>query len=570
MISKDKKILISSALPYVNGLPHLGHIVGCLLPADVFARFMRLRGFDVLYVSGVDFHGSPAELGAKKQDMDVEDYCNKYAKQHKEIYDRFELSFDCFSSTHSKENKSLVYEAFDILEKNGFILEKTIKQIYSKTDNMFLADRFVGGTCPYCGYEKARGDQCENCTKLLDPSILVNPYSEISGSKDLEFKETKHLFLKMEKLQPDLEKWLNAVSKNWDKQTASIAKKWINEGLKERSISRDLKWGFPINRTGFDDKVFYVWFDAPYGYLSITKEKKPEVFDDFWNSKNSDNVIYYQFMGKDSVPFHSIFFPAVLIGSGDKYKKVDVIKGLSYLNYDGGKFSKSSGRGVFAKDALDELTADYWRYWLLANAPESDDTNFSFDKFTNDINKDLNDVLGNFILRVIKFYNKKFGNTVQSIDNNLKIFVYKEYDSVIKKISDLILLFNNNMENLFFRKAMENIREMWVIGNEFIDKASPWQLIKTDPERTKTILTLAMNLIRIYGLIIAPICPMFSEKILSVLSLKLGKNWIDLENLSEEFNFIKEETIINSPDIMFEKITDSQKEIWKNKFNGNK
>lgn len=570
MISKDKKILISSALPYVNGLPHLGHIIGCLLPADVFARFMRLRGFDVLYVSGVDFHGSPAELGAKKQNMNVEDYCNKYAKQHKEIYDSFELSFDCFSSTHSEENKFFVYEAFDNLEKNGFIEIKTIKQIYSKSDSMFLADRFVGGTCPYCGYEKARGDQCENCTKLLDPSILINPYSEVSGSKDLEFKETKHIFLKMQNLQPELEKWLNKVSKNWDKQTAGIAKKWINEGLKERSITRDLKWGFPINRSGLDNKVFYVWFDAPYGYLAITKEKKPELFNNFWDSKNSDNVIYYQFMGKDSVPFHSIFFPGVLIGSGDKYKKVDVIKGLSYLNYEGGKFSKSSGRGVFAKDALNELPADYWRYWLLANAPESDDTNFSFDKFTNDINKDLNDILGNFILRVIKFYDKKFGNIILPVNTELKRSVYSEYKYVIDKISNLILSFKEKMENLLFRKAMENIREMWVIGNEFIDKASPWLLIKTDPEKTKIILILAMNLINIYGKLIEPICPVFSKKILSTLSLKPDKKWINFDNLQSEFNKIEENTVIQIPETMFEKITEDQKEIWKNKFTGNK
>jgi len=570
MLLKDKKILISSALPYVNGLPHLGHIIGCLLPADVFARFMRLRGFDVLYVSGVDFHGSPAELGAKKQNMNVEDYCNKYAKQHKEIYDSFELSFDCFSSTHSEENKFFVYEAFDNLEKNGFIEIKTIKQIYSKSDNMFLADRFVGGTCPYCGYEKARGDQCENCTKLLDPSILINPYSEVSGSKDLEFKETKHIFLKMQNLQPELEKWLNKVSKNWDKQTAGIAKKWINEGLKERSITRDLKWGFPINRSGLDNKVFYVWFDAPYGYLAITKEKKPELFNNFWDSKNSDNVIYYQFMGKDSVPFHSIFFPGVLIGSGDKYKKVDVIKGLSYLNYEGGKFSKSSGRGVFAKDALNELPADYWRYWLLANAPESDDTNFSFDKFTNDINKDLNDILGNFILRVIKFYDKKFGNIILPVKTELKRSVYSEYKYVIDKISNLILSFKEKMENLLFRKAMENIREMWVIGNEFIDKASPWLLIKTDPEKTKIILILAMNLINIYGKLIEPICPVFSKKILSTLSLKPDKKWINFDNLQSEFNKIEENTVVQIPETMFEKITEDQKEIWKNKFTGNK
>ncbi len=572
MIPKDKKILISSALLYVNGLPHLGHMVGCLLSSDFFARFMRSRGFEVMYVGGVDLHGSPAELGARKEGISTEEYCENYMRMHKEIYDSFGLSFDCFGSTHSDENRQLIYEAFDGLDKRGFIKEKTVKQIYSKEDGMFLADRFVNGTCPYCGYEKARGDQCENCTKVLDPTILVNPYSAISGSRDLQFMDTKHLFLQLQDLQPDLEKWLSTVSKNWDKQTAGIAKKWISEGLKERSITRDLKWGFPVNRPGFENKVFYVWFDAPYGYLSITKEKKPAKFDDFWDNKNSDNVVYYQFMGKDNVPFHSVFFPAILLGSGDKYKKVDVIKGFSYLTYEGGKFSKSEGIGVFASDALRELNADYWRYWLLSNSPESDDANFSFEKFAADINKDLNDVLGNFVLRVTKFYSKRYGDFLQKIDADLMKSVRDEYDWIVQKSAELAKSFDKNMFGLHLRRAMEDLRAMWSVGNEFIDRSAPWVLAKTDPERAAAVLVFAMNLIRIYGLMIAPACPNFSEKILAVLSLNGVENTVEsrlnTENLEKEFDAVGCGTVLKIPETMFEKITEEQVVEWKKKFGG--
>lgn len=577
MIDKNKRILISSALPYVNGLPHLGHLIGCLLSSDVFARFMRLRGFDVMYVGGVDFHGSPAELGAIKEAKNVEDYCNDYAKKHKEIYDGFLLSFDCFGSTHSKENQELVYEAFEGLEKNGFIFEKTLKQVFSKADNMFLADRYIEGTCPYCGYEKARGDQCENCTKLLDPSDLLNPVSAISGSSDLEITDTKHLFLQLQDLQPELEKWLKDKENNsdnnltWDKQTYGIAKKWVSEGLKERCITRDLKWGFVVPRDGYENKVFYVWFDAPFGYLSIVKEKNPARFDDFW--KKPDETLYFQFMGKDNVPFHAVFFPSVLIGAGDKYKKVDVIKSFSFLNYEGGKFSKSAGRGVFAEDALKELPCDYWRYWLLCNTPESDDVNFSFAKFASDINKDLNDILGNFILRVLKFYNKKYGDVISEIPAESIKNVFNEYNHIIEKTSKLIESYTNNFENLKYRKAMEDLRAIWVIGNEFIDYAAPWVLDKTDSIKTQAILIFAMNLIRIYAVLLSPVCPTFAKKILDIfgidfnpISNKQTIKWVDYENMIDEMSVISFGQKLNIPDSMFNKISDEQVELWKEKF----
>ncbi|MBO5997330.1 MAG: class I tRNA ligase family protein, partial [Alphaproteobacteria bacterium] len=258
------KCLITSALPYINGLPHLGHMVGCLLPSDVYARFMRMQpGVDVLYICGTDEHGTASEVAALKAGVPIQQYCDEYHEKHKKIYDAFNLSFDYLGRTSTEQNKEMTYRIASALDKNGFIEEKTIKQIFSVDDNQFLADRYITGTCPYCGYDKARGDQCENCTKVLDPTDLINARSTISGSTNLEVRETKHLFIKLGALQNQLKKWLETKEFTWPEVAYSIAQKWLNEGLQPRCITRDLKWGFPVNKPGYEDKVFYVWFDAP-------------------------------------------------------------------------------------------------------------------------------------------------------------------------------------------------------------------------------------------------------------------------------------------------------------------
>ena len=409
------KILITSALPYVNGVPHLGHLVGCLLPSDVYARYMRMMGHEVLYVCGTDEHGTPSEVGAAKEGMDVADYCLKYHNRHKEAYDAFNLSFDYFGRTSSEQNREITYHIFEQLDKNGLIEEESIKQIFSIDDNRFLPDRYVTGTCPHCGYDKARGDQCENCTKVLDPTELINPRSTISGSTNLEVRETKHLFLNLPKLEKQLAEWVKSKEPFWPDVAYSIAQKWLKEGLRPRCITRDLKWGFPVPKKGFEDKVFYVWFDAPIGYLGITKQwadEKPgeRNWKDWW--LDAKDVYYVQFMGKDNVPFHSISFPATLLGTGENWTKVDYLKGMSYLTFEGGKFSKSEQRGVFAEDAVKEFPADYWRYWLISNAPEASDSSFTFDLFAGVVNKDLNGVLGNFVSRVMKMTASKIGAEV--------------------------------------------------------------------------------------------------------------------------------------------------------------
>ena len=376
-----QKILVTSALPYINGAPHLGHMIGCLLPSDVYARFMRLTGHDVLYIVGTDEHGTTSEVGAMKAGMDVKSYCDMFHQRHYQAYKDFNLSFDYFGRTSSEQNKEITYRIFNALDKNGFIEEREIQQVYSIDDKMFLADRYITGTCPYCGYEKARGDQCENCTKVLEPTKLINARSTISGSTNLEVRTSKHLFLNLPKIEPKLREWLKTKEAFWPDVAYSIALKWLKEGLQPRCITRDLKWGFPVPKKGYEDKVFYVWFDAPIGYIGITKQwadEKPEERDwkDWW-FENKD-VYYVQFMGKDNVPYHSITFPATLLGTNEGYKQVDYLKGVSYLTYEGGKFSKSEHRGVFVDDAISEFSADYWRYFLMSNIPEGSDASFSF------------------------------------------------------------------------------------------------------------------------------------------------------------------------------------------------
>ncbi len=563
------KILITSALPYVNGVPHLGHLVGCLLPSDVYARYMRMMGHEVLYVCGTDEHGTPSEVGAAKEGMDVADYCLKYHNRHKEAYDAFNLSFDYFGRTSSEQNREITYHIFEQLDKNGLIEEESIKQIFSIDDNRFLPDRYVTGTCPHCGYDKARGDQCENCTKVLDPTELINPRSTISGSTNLEVRETKHLFLNLPKLEKQLAEWVKSKEPFWPDVAYSIAQKWLKEGLRPRCITRDLKWGFPVPKKGFEDKVFYVWFDAPIGYLGITKQwadEKPgeRNWKDWW--LNAKDVYYVQFMGKDNVPFHSISFPATLLGTGENWTKVDYLKGMSYLTFEGGKFSKSEQRGVFAEDAVREFPADYWRYWLISNAPEASDSSFTFDLFAGVVNKDLNGVLGNFVSRVMKMTASKIGAEVPAGGEMTEV-----EEKLIADLQEKADNYCKYMEGLEFKKAMNELRAIWVDGNNYISVTEPWTVIKTDPARAAAILRVCLNLIRIYALLSAPVMPETSAKILA----KFGLNAADMPvlkgfNAAKEIEALQPGHKFEVGDALFERIAPEKTEELKAKYGSDK
>lgn len=563
------KILITSALPYINGVPHLGHMVGCLLPSDVYARFMRMMGHEVLYIAGTDEHGTTSEVGALKEGLSVEDYCNKYHAEHKATYDAFELSFDCFGRTSSPQNKEITYHIFSKLDENGFIDEKTIKQVYSVDDKQFLADRYITGTCPYCGYDKARGDQCENCTKVLEPTELINPKSTISGSTNLEVRETKHLFLNLPKIEKRLAEWVKSKEPYWPDVAYSIAQKWLKEGLQERCITRDLKWGFPVNKAGYEDKVFYVWFDAPIGYIGITKQwadEKPQERD--WKKwwLNADDVKYVEFMGKDNVPFHAIFFPAMLLGTGEKWTFVDYLKGMSYLTFEGGKFSKSEHRGVFADRAVEEFPADYWRYWLMANAPESSDSSFTFDGFVSTVNKDLNGVLGNFVSRVLKMTASKFSSEVPAGG----AFTSQE-NELISALQEKVNNYFSYLENMEFRKALNELRAIWVDGNNYISVAEPWSVIKENPERAAAILRVCINLIRIYAILSYPIMPKVAENMLAKLGLSV-QDMPSLKNfdVKEQIQFLKPGAKFEVGDALFERITPEKCQELKEKYGSQK
>lgn len=547
-----KKILVTSALPYINGVPHLGHIVGCLLPSDVYARFMKMTGHDVLYIAGTDEHGTTSEVGALKAGMDVQSYCDMFHEKHAQTYRDFNLSFDFFGRTSSQQNKEMTYLIFDALDKNGFIEEREVKQVYSVDDQMFLADRYITGTCPYCGYENARGDQCENCTKVLEPTDLINPKSAVSGATNLEVRTSKHLFLNLPKIEPELKNWLKTKEAFWPDVAYSIALKWLKEGLEPRCITRDLKWGFPVPKKGYEDKVFYVWFDAPIGYIGITKQwsdEKPDERDwkDWWFD---DDVYYVEFMGKDNVPYHSITFPATLLGTQKGFKKVDFLKGASYLTFEGGKFSKSEKRGIFASDAVLEFGADYWRYFLMSNMPESSDSSFTFDLFAGVVNKDLNGVLGNFVSRVLKMTASKIGQTVPAAGEMTAI--EKQMIDNLKTHVDLYFKYMNELE---FRKALAELRAVWVEGNNYITLAEPWTVIKEDQARAGAILNVCMNLIRIFALLSYPIMPQTAENMLARFNLKINEH-ADLKdfNLKKELSYFKGSEPFDVSDALFERI----------------
>ena len=557
-----KKYLITSALTYINGFPHIGHLAGSMLNADIYARYLRAKGEDVLFVGGTDVHGTKMEVAAAAEGITYQEYIKKYHDVHTKIYEGFNLSFDAYGNTDSEQNKELTYRIFEGLNKNGYISSKTTKRPFCVDDNQFLADSQVGGTCPYCGYEKAKGDQCENCTKLLEPEELKNPYSTISGSHNIIFKETQNLFIDLDKMQDQIAQWVESKKGIWSDIAYTTAKKWLNEGLQPRGITRDIKNGFPVPQTGYEDKVFYCWFDAPIGYIGITKEwadKDPanRKWEDWW--LNPDEVWHTEFIGKDNIPFHSIIFPAMLFGSKEPWTQVSFLKATSWLNFVGGKISKSEHRGVFLDEALEEFPADYWRYWIPANSPESDDSIFGFDSFQNAVNKDLNDVLGNFINRVLKMTQNNFGAIVPPMGP-----ITDKEKTLFATLDDLIAKYTAQMDAIEFRKSLALLREIWTTGNNYLAQTEPWKVAKTDKAYAGTILNIALNLIHLFAQLTAPIMPETAEKMLAIFGKKPPFAW-PKGSTEQLLTTLKEGDSFLPTDPLFRKITDEEKEALKQK-----
>jgi methionyl-tRNA synthetase len=508
------RTLITSALPYINGVKHLGNLVGSMLPADVYSRYLRQRGHEVLYICATDEHGTPAELAAADAGLEVAEYCAQQHAIQKDLGERFGLSFDHFGRSASPQNEELTRHFAERLRDNGMLEERVTTQIYSRDDGRFLPDRYIIGTCPHCGYDRARGDQCENCARLLEPSQLINPRSAISGSTNLEPRPTKHLFILQSKMAGRIRTWIDSHG-DWPILVTSIARKWLDAGLDDRSITRDLKWGFPVGWPGFEDKVFYVWFDAPIEYLGATKEwadLAPASRD--WRSwwYEASEVRYVQFMGKDNIPFHSINFPITIMGSEEPWKLVDYIKGFNYLTYYGGKYSTSEHRGVFMDDALEILPADYWRYALLANAPESDDSEFTWEGFALTVNKDLAGIFGNFVQRTFKLTTSRFGSQVP--EGGEPGVAEAE---LAAGVDAALASYCEEMDAMRFRQAAFALRTLWTQGNLYLDRTAPWN--EADDARVACVLRTSINLARIEAIVSRPFVPFAAERLASDLRL---------------------------------------------------
>jgi methionyl-tRNA synthetase len=570
-----KRVLITSALPYVAGVKHLGNLVGSMLPADVFGRFCRARGHETLLICATDEHGAPVELAALEEGIPVADYCAKWYGVQKELGDRYGLSFDNFGRSSSAQNHELTLHFARQLWKNGFLELRTTKQAYSPTDGRFLPDRYVIGTCPHCNYDRARGDQCENCTRVLDPIDLKNPRSAVSGAQDIEIRDATHLFLKQSLFVDQLRTWIDAHKAEWPQLVTSIALKWLDEGLKDRGITRDLEWGIPvpddIGEGKLKGKVFYVWFDAPIEYIAATKEwadknNKGEAWKDWWYGDAAKTVTYWEFMGKDNVPFHTVGFPVTIMASKEPWKLVDRLKGFNWLNYDGGKFSTSGKRGIFMDTALEVSPADYWRYYLMSNAPESADSNFTWDHYAGIINKDLADVLGNFVNRVTKFCVARFDGKVPGEG------VYgDEEKALIAELDQRVAQYTEFLEQAEFRKAMGELRAIWVTGNEYMTRAAPWTHIKTDRDKAAVGVRMGLNLVHIFAHLVWPVMPEMAKKIHEAIQPAAYENgaipWVR-GNMAEELDELEAGMPINPPDVLFAKIPEEVVAELKVRFGG--
>jgi len=566
--------LITSAIPYINGIKHLGNLVGSQLPADLYARYQRGRGAEVLFLCATDEHGTPAELAAAKAGKPVAEYCAEMHAVQAEIARGFRLSFDHFGRSSSPQNHALTQHFAGRLADAGLIREVSETQVYSPTDGRFLPDRYIEGTCPNCGFDSARGDQCDNCTKQLDPVDLINPRSTISGATDLEQRETKHLYLCQSQIRQQLQDWIDSKA-DWPILTTSIAKKWLNDGdgLQDRGITRDLDWGIPVKKgdqdwPGMEGKVFYVWFDAPIEYIACGAEwaqangMGADAWERWWRTdKGAADVTYTQFMGKDNVPFHTLSFPATILGSGEPWKLVDYIKSFNYLNYDGGQFSTSRGRGVFMDQALEILPADYWRWWLLSHAPESSDSEFTWENFQTSVNKDLADVLGNFVSRITKFCRAKFGEEVPEGGET-----GPQETALIDALTTRLRAYQTFMDEMEVRKSAQELRAIWVLGNEYLQSAAPWVTIKQDAGRAAMQTRLGLNLIRLYAVLSAPFIPDASAAMLAGLQTD-DAAWPE-GDLGAWLTALPAGHAFTVPEVLFGKITDEQREDWQTRFAG--
>ncbi|MFP4568092.1 MAG: methionine--tRNA ligase [Candidatus Woesearchaeota archaeon] len=543
MIKLEKKILVTSALPYVNNIPHLGTMV-CIISADVYTRFLKLQEKKAISILGTDEHGTTTETIALKLGMTPKEATDHFYKIHKQIYDWFNCEFDCFGRTSCPESTEITQDIFLKLYENGYIIEKEEEQFYDDEAQKFLSDRFIEGECPHCKYKDARGDQCDACGKLLDPKELKNPKSKLTGTKP-ELKKTKHLYIKLQELQPLLEDHINKIKNNWTENAITTTNAWLREGLRERAITRDLKWGIKVPLKDYEEKVFYVWFDAPIGYIAITKANRKD-WQDWWHNPEETKLV--QFMGKDNTPFHSVLFPSSLIGTKQKYTLVDTLNVNEYLNYENDKFSKSRGIGIFGDNIQETgIPADAWRYYLIMNRPERTDTMFSWKDFQDKVNNEIVGNFANLINRTLTFIKKFSDGKIEKITNSWN------YEENIQKITKYY-------EDIELKRALKEIMTLSKKANQYFQEQEPWKKIKEQPALAKNDLAILANIIKDLAILIEPIMPQTSKDIYAQLNIK--------KQTIKDINTKLENHEIGDVKPLFSKIEDKKITEFKEKYSG--
>ncbi|CEJ59089.1 Putative Methionyl-tRNA synthetase [Penicillium brasilianum] len=559
----ERNILITSALPYVNNVPHLGNVVGSVLSADVFSRYHKACGHPTLYICGTDEYGTATETKALEEKVTPEELCAKYNKIHQEVYKWFNIGFDHFGRTPTQKHTEISQTIFKRLYDNGFLDERTAEQPFCEKHGSFLADRYVEGECPRCHYDDARGDQCDKCGHLLDPFDLINPRCKLDGATPVR-RETKHIHLLLDKLQPEVEKWSSeAISKgDWPKNSRVITESWLKEGLKDRGITRDLKWGVPVPLDDFENKVLYVWFEACIGYPSITANYTKD-WELWW--RNPENVQLYQFLGKDNVPFHSVIFPATQIGTRDKWTMLHHLSATEYLNYESGKFSKSRGIGVFGTNAKETgVGPDVWRYYLLKNRPETGDTQFEWRSFVDANNSELLAKLGNLVNRVVKLVNASFGGVIPEFT------VPESFKPFEEEVSGLLKQYIEEMESVHLRAGVNTAMRLAEAGNGLIQaNRLDNSLIANEPERAAAVVGSVLNLIHLLASVFAPYMPGTSDSILE----QLNAPFLTIPSLEALKNGWKPDSLkgghkIGKAAYLFSRIDPKKADEWREAFGG--
>ena len=551
-VSKEyKRYLITSALPYANGPVHIGHLAGVYVPSDIYTRYLRLKGHDVISVCGSDEHGVPITIKARKEGITPQQVVDRYHEIIEKSFRRLGMSFDIYSRTSSPTHRVTASEFFRKLYDEGKFIEQTSEQFYDEEAQTFLADRYIVGECPHCHNEKAYGDQCEKCGSTLSPDELINPRSALSGGK-IEKRETKHWYLPLDKYEGFLREWILEGHKEWKSNVYGQCKSWLDLGLQPRAVSRDLDWGIPVPVEGADGKVLYVWFDAPIGYISATKDLTPE-WEKYWKSEDTKMV---HFIGKDNIVFHCIVFPSMLKAHGG-YILPENVPANEFLNLEGDKISTSQNWAVWLHEYLDEFPGkeDVLRYVLCANAPETKDNDFTWKDFQSRNNSELVAVLGNFVNRALVLTKKYYDGVVPERG------ALTEYDeATIEELQKIKASLERNIEHYHFREALKDAMAYSRIGNKYLADTEPWKVVKSDPERVKTILNIALQITANIAIAIEPFMPFSAEKILNMLAVeKYG--WEQLGSME----LIATGHTIGEAQLLFEKIEDDviQKQLDK-------